>query len=315
MSMSSSDQVIPKVSIGLPVYNGADYLALSINSILAQTYSDFELIIFDNASTDGTERICREFALKDPRVQYFRQPKNVGATANFRSVFEHSRADYFRFQAHDDILAPTFLERTVAVLDEDPDCVLAYTKTILIDAAGNQTQCYLDFMACDSDDPAVRLATWLMPSDGLCNPNFGLMRRATVKRMTILPPYPSSDRVFLAHLTLLGRVREWPECLFFRRHHERMSTLAHEDKQDLQAWHDGGGRRKIILERWRLVFGFLGVINTTPMPLRSRLMCYRHVGKWMYFRRRILVKELMLPLYLNGRPTRLGSWVKRAMRS
>src|SRR4051812_43091384 len=100
----------PTLSIGIPVYNGARYLRMTLDSLLAQTYRDFEIIISDNASTDDTELICRAYAARDPRVRYHRAPVNLGAPANYRRAFDLSTGDYFKWQNADDIIAPTFVE-------------------------------------------------------------------------------------------------------------------------------------------------------------------------------------------------------------
>src|SRR3982751_485615 len=100
----------PKVSIGLPVYNGELHLALALDSILAQTYGDFEIVISDNGSTDGTESICRRYAAADPRIRYERNETNRGAAWNYNHVFELSRGEYFKWMAHDDLIEPNYLE-------------------------------------------------------------------------------------------------------------------------------------------------------------------------------------------------------------
>ena len=128
----------PRVSVGLPVYNGERYLRLAIDSILAQTFEDFELIISDNASTDHTEEICREYAARDPRVIYIRQPRNRGGAWNFNHVVELARGEYLKWAAHDDVLAPTFLKECVAALDRLPGTVLASPRTVKIDESGKR---------------------------------------------------------------------------------------------------------------------------------------------------------------------------------
>src|SRR5688572_10868700 len=98
----------PRVSIGLPVYNGENYLAEAIDSILAQTFEDFELIISDNASTDRTQEICEAYAAKDGRIRYYRSEVNKGSAWNFNRVFELARGEYFKWAAHDDYIAPEY---------------------------------------------------------------------------------------------------------------------------------------------------------------------------------------------------------------
>src|SRR5438128_3187989 len=110
----------PSVSLGLPVFNGEAFLVQVLESILAQTYGDFELIISDNASTDATPDICRVYAARDPRIRYVRNATNVGAARNFNRVFQLSTGEYYKLANADDVCAPTLVERCVAVLDTHP---------------------------------------------------------------------------------------------------------------------------------------------------------------------------------------------------
>src|SRR5688500_5450428 len=98
MSVLAASSTAPRVSVGVPVYNGERYVARSIEALLAQTFADFELIIADNASTDGTEAICRAYVMRDPRVSYHRSPTNVGIVANFNRCVALARAPYFKWQ-------------------------------------------------------------------------------------------------------------------------------------------------------------------------------------------------------------------------
>ena len=132
---SSQDAYIPKVSIGMPVYNGEKYIREAIDSLLAQTYTDFELVISDNASTDGTEAICREYMNKDIRIKYIKQPMNIGACNNFNYLLEHARGNYFKWLAHDDYLEPFFLEMIIKYLDDHDDVVLCMSDVKLIDGS------------------------------------------------------------------------------------------------------------------------------------------------------------------------------------
>ncbi|MDA9865172.1 glycosyltransferase family 2 protein [bacterium] len=314
MARFSDVKAKPKISIGIPVFNGVDYLSLAIDSILAQTYGDFELIICDNASTDNTEQLCREFAEKDDRIVYFRQPENLGASVNFITTFELARGTYFRWHGHDDMIAPTFLEELVAVLESDPGCVLVYPRTVMIDERGREKWCFLEFMACDSEDPAKRLDAFVgPPKDDYTNPQFGLLRRKAMAQTDLLAPYLASDRTFLAHMALLGRCCEIPQVLFYRREHEQMSTSANKSKRDLHAWFDGK-RPLLIFKQWRLLREYLGIIHRTPMGTIDRLRCLWVLLKWMKTRGVRLLAELMLPLFINGRPTALGRFAIRTLK-
>ena len=122
----------PRVTVGMPVYNGARHLAAALASIAAQDFRDIEIVISDNASTDGTAEICREFAARDPRVRYFRQPQTVAAPYNFSFVLRQARAPYFMWAAHDDVRDPDYILRLKAALDADPAAALAFGDLDLV---------------------------------------------------------------------------------------------------------------------------------------------------------------------------------------
>src|SRR6187401_3712053 len=128
----------PRLSVGLPVYNGQRFLRAALESILAQTFGDFELIVCDNASTDATEAICREYAARDPRVRYFRHPTNIGPAANYNACFRHARGELFRWAAHDDVIAPQLFQMSIDALDRDPAAVAVYPNSCEIDAEGRR---------------------------------------------------------------------------------------------------------------------------------------------------------------------------------
>src|SRR6476620_6905800 len=124
---------MPRLAIGIPVFNGQEFLPELLDTLLAQTFRDFEILICDNASNDRTGDICREYAHRDTRVRYFCNERNLGALANFNRVFELSTAPLFKWAAHDDLYRPEYLETCVRLLDEHPDTVLAHTGTAFID--------------------------------------------------------------------------------------------------------------------------------------------------------------------------------------
>ena len=130
----------PRLSIGLPVYNGEKYLAESLDALLGQSYEDFELIISDNASTDGTAGICRRYMKQDSRIRYIYQPRNIGAAPNHNFVVGQARGELFKWASHDDLYAHDLLKCCVDALDEYPHIVLAHSWTALIDGSGKVTE-------------------------------------------------------------------------------------------------------------------------------------------------------------------------------
>jgi len=128
----------PKVTIGLPVYNGERYLEESLKAILAQDMPDFDLVVSDNASTDSTPRILAAFSAREPRMRVIRQPENIGASRNFAVVLEEARAPFFLWAAHDDVYAPSFLRKTLAAIEATPSAVLAVSQIRFIDGEGKE---------------------------------------------------------------------------------------------------------------------------------------------------------------------------------
>jgi len=128
----------PKVTIGLPVYNGARYLEGAIEALLAQDMPDFDLVVSDNASTDATPEILAAFAAREPRLRVIRQPQNIGASRNFTAVLDEARAPYFLWAAHDDRYAPSYLRKTLAAIEANPTAVLAVSQIRFVDSQGQE---------------------------------------------------------------------------------------------------------------------------------------------------------------------------------
>jgi len=122
------------VSIGMPVYNGEEYIVEAIESILAQTFKDFEFIISDNASTDKTQEICEKYAKADNRIQYIRQKENIGALKNFEFVLFKSNFEYFMWAAHDDIWSENWIEVLYNKILINQKCVGVFGKLLIIDS-------------------------------------------------------------------------------------------------------------------------------------------------------------------------------------
>ena len=263
----------PRVSIGLPLYNAENYLAETLDSILNQTFTDFELIICDNASTDNTEEICRAYATKDTRIQYHRNPTNLGAAPNYNRTFDLAIAPYFKWVAHDDPIAPTLLEHCVHTLDETPQAIMAYAKTILIDEDDNLIEYHEDGFDLRSPHPHQRLRQYFH-SSAWCHPVFGLIRADILKHTGLIGSFPSSDKVLLSELAVLGQCHEYPEHLAYRRLHPEISTRVHVTDESMQNWFDTRTRKTLLTPRWRRFIEHFKAINRAKLSLRDRLLCY-----------------------------------------
>jgi glycosyltransferase involved in cell wall biosynthesis len=287
----TSDSRLPRVSVGLPVYNGERYLREALGSLLGQTFGDLELIVSDNASTDGTEQICREYAAADPRVRYVRQPRNIGANANYNEVIRMSRAPFVKWSAHDDVCAPDYLEHAVALLDGDEDAVLSHSLTSYIDEDGrpltsdgtgfrnpdgehfDEPDPPLAARSLRSRSPHVRLRDVLLRTRW-CFEVFGLMRRDALMRTPLLQRFYGTDKVLLAEAALLGTWQAVDEPLWFRRCHPGAST--HMSVRQKATWSDPDARRTVLLPPVaRMVRGYVDAIERQEFPPAERLQCYR----------------------------------------
>jgi len=291
----------PRVSIGLPVFNGENYLKQALDSIMAQTYTDFELIISDNASTDRTAQICKEYANRDPRIRYYRNEKNLGAARNFNYVFELSKGEYFKWAAHDDIIAPDFISKCVEVLDNDDSIIVCSSKAKFINNYGEIIAYYIiPSEKTNSPKPQDRFGH-LIYYNHWCFDVFGLIRSEVLKKTSLIKTYPGSDRALVVELGLIGRFYEIPQYLFFNREHEERSIRAVPNIRFRAGWFDTSKEGKISLPRCTVFFEYRRSVNHFSMKLYDRACCYIHLGNWLRTYYISIIKELAFGFryYLN----------------
>jgi glycosyltransferase involved in cell wall biosynthesis len=299
------DGAMPQVSIGLPVYNGERHVKDAIQSILGQTLTDFELIISDNASTDDTERICREFAEQDQRIRYDRNPRNLGAAANYNRVFALSTGKYFKWAAHDDMCAPEYLAKCVDVLERHPAVVLCYPRAKIIDDTGIPIKDYDDCLHLDAEQPSRRLRGYFL-NQLVFQPVFGVMRRAVLAQTPLIANYIGSDFVLLARLALAGQIYEIPERLFWRREHS--GRASHLTTHKFAQWWNPDNRAWFYCHHWRWLVEYIDATRAAEISASEKLRCYVEIMRWTYWRWPRLLKELLLPMSVRF-PTR-GSAIR-----
>jgi glycosyltransferase involved in cell wall biosynthesis len=227
---------VRRVSIGIPVYNGERYLAACLDSLLAQTFTDFEILVSDNCSTDRTREISLAYARRDARVRYSRNERNIGHFANHALVVERATGAYFRWMAYDDLCSPRHLERCVAALDNAPEAVLAYTRTTFVDERDGElveirSHAYRDDRVDLPMESPVRRLLGLVRGLGFCNVFYGLIRTDVLRATSIIKPVYGADRILLAELAARGRFVEIEEPLYVRRIHPRQ--VSKERSEDI----------------------------------------------------------------------------------
>jgi glycosyltransferase involved in cell wall biosynthesis len=299
----------PLVSVGLFVYNGERFLEEGIHSILNQTFTDFELIISDNASTDRTGEIAQAYAKRDDRIRYYRSEKNMGAGWNVRRVYELATGKYFKQAAVDDLLEPDFLRRCVEILESDPDCVVAYARTKEVDENGTFIKNYVTPINTDSSDPVARFHEILMTGGHMCYQIFGVMRMSALRQIPPQGSYVNADGVLLARMSLLGRFHEIPEHLFISRRHsgQSMATLPVRLKQPRRfrltsryctlpppEWWDPAKTRALTFPEFRRFVEYFLSIYRAPLGAGQKLRCYFMLLPWMKMHFRPILKDLVI---------------------
>jgi glycosyltransferase involved in cell wall biosynthesis len=248
--------VTPRASIGIPVFNGAKTVGRAIESVLAQTLTDFELLVSDNASTDMTETVCRGYAARDSRIRYTRRPGPISPLDNFCVVLESARAPYFMWLAADDYVRPRLLEQAVSVLDARPDVVCAAPRTEFLEADGSRRPAAGTFSLLG--DVRQNLCRYL--ADPADNSRFyGVYRRAVMQRVLPRQPYHALDWAVAAATLLYGRHLELPEVLLVR---EANDALKYTRTIDTIA----GGPLARLLPLAQFTRALLGPLGIRPHP-------------------------------------------------
>ncbi|MDQ7026703.1 MAG: glycosyltransferase family 2 protein [Anaerolineae bacterium] len=195
----------PLVSIGMPIHNAESRLCKALDSLLAQTYPLFDLIISDNASTDGTWLICQEYAERDSRIKLYRNEENIGLVANFLRVLDLAKGTYFMWAAYDDFWDAEFIAACVEQLMKHPDAVLCYTWEVRHYLRENSKK--LVNVKLDVTHPHVRirvqrlLAPRALPHSAI----YGLMPREILKTHSAFKQVLESDLLILVQLALCGK--------------------------------------------------------------------------------------------------------------
>jgi len=298
----------PRLSIGLPVYNGEKLLEEALHALLGQTYEDFELILSDNASIDGTADICRRYEKQDHRIRYIRQPRNIGAAPNHNFVFQQSRGELFKWAAADDLYSRDLLKRCVDALDEYPDIVLAHSWTAAVDGTGNVTQALKYPLATDSPRAPDRFRSMLFGSsvedaegvvraedydaELVCEVDeviraddlYGVIRADVMRRVPPHNSYHHADRIFMAEIALHGPFYQAPDWLYFRRDHTDRALRACPTMRTWCANLDPRRASRLRNPSARLVaeyiWGYVAAIWRAPLTPTDRAECYGLLAQW-----------------------------------
>ncbi len=267
----------PFVSIGVPVYNGEAHLEEALDSIAAQTWTHYEVVISDNASTDGTQAICGERARRDPRIRYFRNDTNVGADRNYDRCFELSSGKYFMTLAHDDRLHRDYLASVLPVLESDPEVVFCHSRAYRVDKTGavlgtTEPQPF-------SQSPRLHerfgAAIAARPST-VC---LGVVRSSVLREVPPLCGYPNSDAYRQADLGLRGKLIELPQVLFYKRDYQK--SVGNTPIYRRLQWSNPEKAGAIIFPAWRRPKEYARSVMRSPMSLPERVRCFGEIARYV----------------------------------
>jgi glycosyltransferase involved in cell wall biosynthesis len=279
----------------MPVYNGEPFLADAIESALAQSFGDFELIISDNASADGTEDICRSYAAQDSRIRYSRNPENLGASPNYNKCFSLATAEFFRWANADDLSHPDLHARCYDGLQAHPDAVLCYGKTRIIDEEGRLIREYEDNLDLRQERPSDRFRQFTEVV-GLTNAIYGLMRSSALAQTGLMGDFLCADIHLMAELTLHGKFVELPQRLFSRRFHskafsqEKKTTDREAEEHQRAFWNPK--RRGFTMQTWRRTLEYFKEVSRAPIGRAEKLRLYRYIARTMYWQHSELSGEM-----------------------
>jgi glycosyltransferase involved in cell wall biosynthesis len=274
--------------------------------MLAQTYTDFELIISDNGSTDATEEICRHYASVDARIRYVRNESNRGLSWNFNRVFELAEGEYFKWLSHDDVCDPRLLERCIQALDTCPSAVVCCARLAFLDERAAAVMPYEVERDLTDPSPHKRFHRLLLDTSWAYQIH-GLIRSSMLRGTPLIANYSSSDFALLARLALMGPFIGIPEYLSYQRLHAAQSTQL--DRYRRAEWFKPGCDGRLSFPQWQLFFAYLQGVQATSLPLNERLWCYFHLLCWPAWERnwRKLGKDILVAL-----PPLTGAVARRA---
>jgi glycosyltransferase involved in cell wall biosynthesis len=286
---------MPLVTIGLPVYNGDRFLGAALDAVLTQTFSDMEVLISDNASTDGTRAICEAYAARDPRVRYLRNAGNLGAAKNYNALVDCATGEFFKWAPHDDLITPTYVAQCVDVLRAHPEAVLCYPRTMVVNEEGiPQGEETEDTINVTAGSPHARFGEFLTSSwyNRKCNAVVGLIRTAPLRTTGLIGPYGSSDRILLAELALRGTFCQIQEPLFFRRLHAGGSVPSNPDFASRTRWFDPSATGTGLPPHWRWLREYVQAVRRAGIGCVEKELCYAQLLRLVWLDRRPLRSEV-----------------------
>jgi hypothetical protein len=283
--------VSPLVSIGVPVFNGADHIGAAFTSLLGQTHRNLELIVSDNCSTDASAELCAEWERRDGRVRLFRQARNIGAPANWNFVARQARGDFFKWASVSDLCAPEFIDVCLRQLQARDDAVLCFSRTRYIDEHDHGVGVSDTDFEVLAPTPSERF--WQVCQHlQINNAQSGLIRIDALRRTRLDRLYPHGDRVLMAELALLGKFLLVQEPMLMRRAGpEHWTAMRSRDDLYRMFWPSGAPRLPMV--HTRRLLDYVVTALRTPVPVTERLKSAAYALRYAYWRQKDIKADLV----------------------
>lgn len=270
---------VPRLSIGLPVYNGERLLPEAIEALLGQSYKDFELIISDNASTDRTAEICHSYEEQDSRVRYIRQSRNIGMIPNHNFLVGVARGEFFKWASHDDLYARDFLQRCMDALDKHPEAALAHAWCVLMSEVGEPLQFFRYPEATAASRAPDRFRSMLV--DGKGDWMYAVFRTNILRQTPLLGTYHGGERTLITESALHGTLYQVPDWLYFRRDHPNRHLSTRGWSAIWEPRRASRLRNPAIRLYAEYLWGYVSMVRRTPLSRAEKRECYGHLARWL----------------------------------
>jgi glycosyltransferase involved in cell wall biosynthesis len=278
----------PRVTIGLPVRNSQQYIGRAIESVLAQDYSDFEMVICDNLSDDSTAEIVRGYAARDPRIKFHDNGHDIGQLANMNRVFELGSGEYFRWFGDDDWLEPDYLSKCVDYLDRHQDFIAVSTYIRYFDDEGNDFYAEYTGERLESSEAQRRFSRmlWFARADyRYYDAHYSLYRRSALQKTHLLQYTYRPDALLAAELSLVGPVGHIAECLS----HRRRVPSGYDDPALLYRRNNPGHEDELRPSLSGLCANFNALLSDTALTASQKAVCRYAILRFFLARGRTLL--------------------------
>jgi glycosyltransferase involved in cell wall biosynthesis len=282
----------PRVAIGLPVYKAGKWISACLDSLLKQTLIDFEIVISDNCSPDDTVEICEAYARRDPRIRVLRQTTNLGVAGNHNATLQQTTSEFFCWASANDLYAPTFLERCVAVLESDPEIVLTGPRASSFHEVPGDGELLAEHPLADVRDPSRRLYA-VMSSMKHSRIFRGMYRRSAMPEPAPLRPVFGTDHLLVVRLSLIGRLVHIDEPLYFERVSPGARTASVPLHLRARHYEPSAGIRCIVFHRVRLLAHYWRMALRHAQGSRQRLAVFPSMLRVMYDQRSMVFNDVV----------------------